>query len=418
MASKEEATTGRKNVLIQSLRESGAKDADLFKTNVTVVSYKTGIPVLDYYLGYLVNVYDENDNLIDCYPEIGIPAGSFCTFIGKPSTSKTSTAVSIAANIVRPFKNGAVFHFDLEQAMTMSRIQNLTRMKMSEIMDKYILRQEKTTLEDMKKTIIGIYREKMAQPDIYKYKPGKKNEFGEEIEIFEPTVIILDSIATITMGINENVKKELEKLEEIGTQTDRMRLTGEIGRFFNEILPYLRIANIILIAINQIKTNPGMGVPQASEILYLKQGEALSGGKAPQFLAHILLKFVAVGGETYKQQEDGFDGFGVRAEIIKSRVNQAGQMVPLVYDKIRGVDAIRTTIAYAKEMGLTGGNKNRFYFVGHDDTKFSLTKVHQEFRDNRELFKIMYDTVIPVLHTRLSTITEEEKEVLEEEMMY
>lgn len=266
-----------KNLLLESLREIGAKNADLYTSNATVISYKTGIPVLDYYLGYLVQVYDETDTLVDCYPEIGIPAGSMVTCIGKPSTSKTSTAIGIAANIVRDFDNGLIFHFDLEQAMNYSRVQSLARMKMSGLKGKYVLRQEKTTLEDMKATIMGLYRAKMANPEIYKYKTGKKNEFGEEIEMFEPTVIILDSIATITMGLNENDKKDLAKLEEIGTQTDRMRLTGEIGRFFNEILPYLRTANIILIAINQIKTNPNMGIVKSpAEILYLKQDETFN----------------------------------------------------------------------------------------------------------------------------------------------
>lgn len=267
-----------KNLLIDALRNNGGKN-DYFDCNASVISYKTGFPVLDYYLGYKVNVYDENDNYVSSYPSIGITAGSYIEFIGKPSTSKTTTAVQIASNIVRPFDNGTIIHFDLEQAMNYSRIQVLTKFTMSEMADgKYILRQEKTTLEDMKKTIIDIYKEKTGNPGTYKYKTGKLNEFGEEIELYEPTVIILDSIATITMSLNENDKKELAKLEEIGTQTDRMRLTGEIGRFFNEILPYIRTANITLIAINQIKTNPNMGIVKSpSEILYLAQDEALPG---------------------------------------------------------------------------------------------------------------------------------------------
>lgn len=267
-----------KNFLIEALRNNGGK-GNYFDCNASVISYKTGFPVLDHYLGYKVNVFDKDDKLIDSYSSIGITAGSYIEFIGKPSTSKTTTAVQIGANIVRPFDNGTVVHFDLEQAMNYSRIQALTKFSMKDMAEgKYILRQEKTTLEDMKKTIMEIYKEKMDKPDVYKYKTGKLNEFGEEIELFVPTVLILDSIATITMSLNENDKKDLAKLEEIGTQTDRMRLTGEIGRFFNEILPYIRTANIILIAINQIKTNPGMGVVKSpSEILYLKQDEALPG---------------------------------------------------------------------------------------------------------------------------------------------
>lgn len=408
-----------KNLLLDTLRNNGSKNSDLFNCNGTVISYKTGIPPLDYYLGYKVNVYNKDDELIDSYPEIGIPAGSMVTFIGKPSTSKTSTAVTIAANIVRNFDNGLVIHFDLEQSMNMTRIATLARMKMSEIANKYILRQERTTLEDMKSTIISLYMEKTRNPETYKYKTGKLNEFGEEIEIFEPTVIIIDSIATITMGLNENDKKELAKLEEIGTQTDRMRLTGEIGRFFNEILPYLRTANIILLSINQIKTNPNMGIVKSpAEILYLAQDEALPGGKAPQFNASILIKFVAIGSEKYTLEDNGFDGFGTRAMIIKCRSNQAGQSVDLVYDKKRGVDAMRTTLAYAKQMGLLGGNKNSTYFVDSKDVKWSMVHLHEEIRERPELIKHIFANTIPLLEKRLSTITDEEKEVFSDEFDY
>jgi hypothetical protein len=198
-----------------------------------------------------------------------------------------------------------------------------------------------------------------------------------------------------------------------------MRLTGEIGRFFNEILPYLRTANITLIAINQIKTNPGMGIVKApSEILYLKQDEALPGGKTPQFLAHILIKFVAVGSEKYTLEDDGFDGFGVRLEIIKSRTNQAGQSVPLIYDKVRGIDSLRSSVNYAKEIGLLGGNRNGYYIADNKENKFTLRGMHQEFRDNRELYNILYSNIIPSLEYRLSALRPEEMMTPEEEMNY
>ena len=44
----------------------------------------------------------------------------------------------------------------------------------------------------------------------------------------------------------------------------------------NEIMQYLREANIILIAINQIKTNPQLGIVKSpAEILGLKMDETL-----------------------------------------------------------------------------------------------------------------------------------------------
>lgn len=407
-----------KNILIEALRNNGSKEG-YFETNASVISYKTGFPVLDYYLGYKVNVFDDNGGVLETYNSLGITCGSYAMFIGKPSTGKTTTAVQIASNIVRPFNNGTIIHFDLEQAMNYSRIQALSKFSRNELLSKYILRQEKTTLEDMKGTIIQLYREKMEHPDKYKYKTGKKNEFGEEIEVYEPTAIILDSIATITMALEGGDKKTLEKMEEIGTQTDRMRLTGEIGRFFNEILPYLRTANIILLAINQIKTNPNMGIVKSpAEILYLDQDEALVGGKTPQFLAHILLKFVAVTKEKFVEEEDGFGGFGLAIKIIKSRTNQAGVIVPLIYDKVRGISSVRSSFNYAKEMGLTGGNRNGYYFITNKEKKFTLRTMESDFKNDRSLYKEMYDNIIPILESHLSSISPEEMSIADEELDY
>ena len=410
-----------KNVLVEALRANdlnrGKKADGYFDCNASVISYSTGFPVLDYYLGYNVNVYNKDGEYVNTYPSLGITAGSYVLFVGKPSTSKTATAVKIAANIVRPFDNGTILHFDLEQAMNYSRIQALTKLPMNQMQDgKYILRQEKMSLEDMKSAIVRIHNEKVQHPELYKYKTGKINEFGEEIELYEPTVVILDSIATITMALDDGTTKSLEKMEEVGTQTDRMRLTAEIGRFFNEILTILRESNIILIAINQIKTKPQLGfITQPADILGLKVDENLPGGAGPRFLAHILLKFVAVGSEKYDDEDDGFSGFKVRAEIIKSRVSAALKTVNLIYDKNTGVDMVRSTVDYAKDMGLVSGNKNGYYFITDKDEKFTLKNMVEDFRNNPKLYKIMKDNVVPLLETNLSGLRPEELTIPEGE---
>ena len=208
-------------------------------------------------------------------------------------------------------------------------------------------------------------------------------------------------------------------MKEIGTQTDRMRLTGEIGRFFNEILTQLRTYNIILIAINQIKVNPNMGIVKSpAEILYLDQDEALPGGRTPQFLAHILLKFIAVGSEKYTKEDEGFDGFGVKIKIIKSRTNQAGQIVPMIYDKVRGLDSLRSSVRYSKDIGLLNGNKNGYYFEDDKEHKFTLKNMHQDYKENRELYTCLYSRIIPRLEEHLSVVSPEELEIVEEEFDY
>lgn len=409
-----------KNLLINTLRENAPKGENYFDCNASVISYKTGNPILDYYLGYKVRVFDDDNNIVDEYPSIGITAGCFVTVIGKPSTAKTTMVEAIAANIVRPFENGSVIHFDLEQSANYSRIQAITKLRMKDMEDgKYILRQEMNTISDIKKTIIRLYREKTTNPDKYQYNTGKKDEFGNDIILYVPTVIIIDSIATLSTELNEDSKKDYVKIEEVSSQTDRMRLTGEISRFYTESLPYIRTANITVFAINQIKTNSSIGIIKSpAEILYLDQDETMPGGKAPQFYAHILWKNKAIGSEKYTLEEHGFDGFGIEVKIIKSRVSQAGQNIFVIYDKVRGIDSLRTSLAYAKDVGLLAGNKNKMYFIDDKDMSFSMVHCHDDFKARPELYKKLYSSIIPILETRLSAIDAGELDFDENEYDY
>lgn len=128
-----------------------------------------------------------------------------------------------------------------------------------------------------------------------------------------------------------------------------------------------------------------------------------------------MLKFVAVGGEKYSEEDEGFSGFKVRVEIIKSRVSAALKAVNLIYDKNTGVDMVRSTVDYARDMGLVSGNKNKYYFITDKDETFTLVNMPQDFRNNPKLYKIMKDNVIPILETNLSGIRPEEMEVPDEE---
>ena len=410
------------NQLIQNLRETtrGKDGKSLFDINASTISYKTGYAVLDYHLGYMVRVHDLDGNFIEEYPSMGVPAGSWVTFIGKPSTGKTTICEQIAANIVRPFKNGSVIHFDLEHAGNYSRITTVTRLSIPEIhAGKYVLREEDNTIADIKKTIVEIYREKKSRPEVYNYDTGKKNEFGEPIIIPCPTVLLIDSIASLASDLNENEKKDREKQEEVGTQTDRMRTTGEISRLVTESLPLMAAANIIVLAVNHIKPKSQVGgMPQPADILYLKQDETMPGGKAPQYYASILIRVNALGSEKYTTDDDGFDGFGASFDIIKNRVNKAGQKVHMIYDLVNGYDPIRTNLSFAKELGILTGNKNKAYFLENPDVKFSLKNAPDEFKEDKSLYKVMYDAMKPAMNNILSQASESMLTYVEDEYDY
>jgi len=44
--------------------------------------------------------------------------------------------------------------------------------------------------------------------------------------------------------------------------------------------------------------------------------------------------------------------------------------------------------------------------------------MHEDFKNDRELYKILYGHIIPVLESRLSSITPEEMHTPEEELDY
>ena len=84
----------------------------------------------------------------------------------------------------------------------------------------------------------------------------------------------------------------------------------------------------------------------------------------------------------------------------------------------KGYDSLRSSFYYAKSIGLIGGNKNGFYFTDNKDEKFRFDTIHEEFAERRDLYKIMYDNIIPILKESLSSISPEELQVIEEEMDY
>lgn len=69
-------------------------------------------------------------------------------------------------------------------------------------------------------------------------------------------------------------------------------------------------------------------------------------------------------------------------------------------------------------MGLTGGNKNNFYFIDAPDKKFPLKNVNSFFREHKDMYKVMYDQIVPSLEKKLSMVDESELEVDAEIMDY
>jgi KaiC/GvpD/RAD55 family RecA-like ATPase len=384
------------NRMLDRLREKDKKG--LFKSTQTSISFPTGFYPFDYRNGYMVQVRDLQEELLEQYPSTGIVGGTFITIVGKAGTAKTTFAAQIAANIVRKFDDNAfVQHYDLEQALTYTRIKNITQMTQLELDEKYILKQEKNYIEDIYDAIMGVAQEKEENKNDYMYDTGLKDEFNRPIITYVPTVYIIDSIPTVAS------KDSSDKMEG-GTYANRV--AKALAQFYKRLMPIIKTYNITVIAINhinnKIEINPMMKTQP--QLLYMKMDESIPGGNAPIYYAHNLLKFISVGSSKFTKDEHGFDGVMTRCELLKSRTNKAGQFCNLIYNQVTGFDPILTQYQFAQENGLIAGKRPYNYIVDYKDVKFDWKDFRKEFLTNDQLRYALFDKTIPILESQLSRV--------------
>lgn len=405
------------NLLLKRLRENDQDN--LFEQSNSLVPYKTGLDLLDYRLGYKLVAKDMDENIIGNHDAIGVVGGSFITLIGKSGTAKTAMACKMAANIVKPYKNGLVIHFDLEGAMTLTRYRNLTNLTNKELSEHIILKSDRTYLENITDTIMAITQEKAKHKKDYTYTTEFKNEFGEKMDLYVPTVFVIDSIPQLSMKPEQKkVKAKKGSGEEdymidnieLGKNTYAMRVARDLTQFFKQYLSIIREYNITIISINHIHPKIQIDNPFAksqAQVLYLKPDEQLPGGTATVYYANTIIKNVAVGTSKANIEEDGYAGFTVKSEIIKSRTNISGVSVPLVYDQNRGFSNERSLLYYAKEeLGiLNGGRRNSRYIGDNKDVRFDELNFVEEFK-RPEVKQVLMDAVQPHLEAMLFGTTD------------
>lgn len=129
------------------------------------------------------------------------------------------------------------------------------------------------------------------------------------------------------------------------------------------------------------------------------------GGNAPIYFANTLIKHVAVGSSKANVEEDGYSGFRINAEIIKSRTNVSGAKVPMIYDQDNGFSKERTLLEFARDLGLINGSRIAARYLGDDDSvKFNEKDIVNEYR-NREEVRLAFDKwVYPELEKLLSRV--------------
>ena len=367
------------------------KDPRMEEANADVL-YPTGFLPFDFLNGYRVHVKSDTQDF--WYNAVGIVDGSSVSLAGRSGSGKTTAAIQMAANIVRPFPEATIFFDDIEGGSNATRRELLTHFTPEEAEQRIIYRNTAVSAENFYKRIASIYEIKMNNRADFEYDTGKLDSRGNKIYKLIPTVYILDSLAMLT-------PEKLTEEEELSGQMSTTATAKTNTAVFKRIVPKLKAANIILFTINHIndKIEVNAFTHTKSQVSFLKPGETLPGGKAALYLANNLIR-VDDGAKLKETDGLGINGKIVDFEIIKSRTNAAGRSVPMVFDFTNGFDDILSLFMFLKSTGaiITGAT---CYLRGHEDMKFRQRDFKNKLFNDPEFAKAFNEVARAELETLL-----------------
>ena len=398
------------NPLMKALRENDKKN--LFSTNVTTAFMKTGFHLFDFYFGSVINIHNELGEIVEQQPRVGQAAGTFNLIIGATGSAKSTLAIQLASNIIRPYPNSSIIHFDAEQRIDISRIENISKLPVKDFEEggRYILKSGLLGMDTIQEMVVKIYASKVHNKDLLMIDTGHVDEFNKPLKIYQPTVIIIDSITSVIREtFSPDNAKELNDAMQLQGNTEGARSAMSIKGFFRDVLPLCKEVNIIIYAINHINVNMSMNsfVPVAKQQINLKQDESIPGGRVLLYYPFNIIKLTAKPSDNFTEESDGFAGHMVMVEPIKTSSNQSGNnskgiSFDMVFSYKNGFDSLRSLIVYGRERGIIEGNKNRMKFKNRD-YHFSIKSIHDDV-NKFPIWEDIKEFIIPQLKTHLSFV--------------
>ncbi|QXN67933.1 hypothetical protein FPHOBKDP_00183 [Listeria phage LPJP1] len=338
-------------------------------------TYRTGFSQIDAKLAS----YDSKGELM-----MGLDAGKLFTIVGKSGSGKSTLIQQIACNIVDRYENSEIYHLDYEHAGSLARIKNITGWDDEKILEKYNLLNSGISTETLYGLVKIIEKEKLSRGDKLKHDTGKLDPItGKPIYEFDPTIIILDSIAAMyTKDISEEEKMSGQMSATAQAKYNNQMIKRLIGS------SALEKANIMLFAINHITTKIEINpvVKTKASLNHLKIDEAIPGGSAFGYLSNTFVKLNP--GKNVKEEETGYKGLEVDGLIVKSRISASGYSFNSVFDQLNGFSNGISLFAYLKDNKLLDGSPQGGYSIPTlPDVKFkrkdfvTLYNTNEEFRN-------------------------------------
>lgn len=327
------------------------------------IMYSTGFLPLDFLNGYKVHVVTPTEDYF--YNSIGIMDGSSNMFIGRTGSGKTSIAIQAGSNIIRRFPDAVMFYRDIEGGSNSTRREVLSKFTPEEQVQRIVYTNEGISAESFYKEIAMIYDEKINHRAEYEYDTGLVDNMGKKIYKLIPTVYVLDSLAML-------VPDKITEEEELSGQMSTTATAKTNTAVFKRIVPKLKAANIILFSINHIndKVEINPFSHSKSSIAYLKPEETLPGGKAVQYVANNIIR-VDDGAKLKASEGLGVDGKIVDFSFVKSRTNDPGKAIPMVFTLDHGFDEILSLFMFMKSNGAIETKGAYCTITGYPDMKFT-----------------------------------------------
>lgn len=400
----------------QSLLEKDLADADLmtilsdggskvFERNELVdYCYPTGIAVIDYSLGYKVNVRDESGSIIKQRTCLGLQAGSFNVLTGATQSFKTTIGMQIIACIA--YANaGNIVHIDAENRLSLQRAKTLTKLPENWFEGehpRYAIKYGAIGYDTLQNYVTEIYERKMRCKNVLLKDTGEVDDHNRPIFLMPPTMIFLDSISdVISKEYDMRDKKEWDKQKEMRSNTDGMQNAKTLKGVISDILPMMKEANIIFLTIAHENANVSMTAfaGPKKQFQYGNKDIKISGGKAIEYNASALMTFTGEIKEDsrYHMSTDGFEGNTVLYEPTKVTTNESGNAKTglgfrIIVDKrMNGADNIRTLVKFLEDKGRIKGDRRGYKVLSEKgeelSEKFSWKNIYDDFQKDKTTYK-------------------------------
>lgn len=380
--------------LLDSLKSG--KHKGLFESNNEFAVYSTGFAALDAINAFAVP-YNLPDGTLATDIARGVIGGRFITLIGASGTGKSTLADQIGWNIVKSFPNGILIHVDIEETVLRPRLLEVLGVTSnSPDNDRIIVKKDDVYIEDVLTMVNEICVNKESQKSLCMYEDDGKWFGKKKIKIYEPTVIIIDSLPSFTTANADTTS--------LDGQMTTNRDVAMISQFYTKLLSKMNKYNITIIATNHIKPKIVVDVynPPPSQLMLLSKSETLPRGQAPIFYASNIIRLYAAGKSSIiKRDEYGFDGFEATATAAKSKTAFVGASCKLIFREDKGFDEAYTLLATAYDNDIVCGRNPYLYMKGDEEHKFSKANFGEKYNTDPEFRNAIYKSMEPFILSKV-----------------